>query len=204
MGTKLPRCFHYITPFCYPKVRMERTTLVPPIRRPAILAAKAEGGEHLLVYQTTTTNTELHAMLKKSGLPCRVYGLKRDLLEDEVDENLTFRPFSEERFIEDLRTARAVLSGGSFTLMSEAIYLHKPMLSVPVQGQFEQVINAFYLQKLGYGCFAPEVTTAKLGEFLERLPDFAQALASYRQDGNGQAFAVLKEQLRRAAEHKRR
>ena len=37
-------------------------------------------------------------------------------------------------FVEDLRTARAVVSGGSFTLMSECVHLHKPMLAVPVRG----------------------------------------------------------------------
>ena len=43
------------------------------------------------------------------------------------------------------------MAGGGFTLMSEAVYLHKPLLSVPVVGQFEQVLNALYLQALNFG-----------------------------------------------------
>ncbi len=80
---KLPGAFHYlITTFFYPPVRKERTTLAPSILRPEILEAKSEPGEHLLVYQTSTTNTELPDILKQSGLPCRIYGLRRDITED--------------------------------------------------------------------------------------------------------------------------
>ncbi|HEX7477166.1 MAG TPA: glycosyltransferase family protein, partial [Polyangiales bacterium] len=51
--SKLPFCDHYlITTFFYPPIRKPDTTLVPPVLRPEILAAKARKGEHLLVYQT--------------------------------------------------------------------------------------------------------------------------------------------------------
>src|SRR4051812_17973597 len=147
--TKLPGAFHYlVTTFFYPQLRKERTTLVPAILRPEILQAKSEGGDHVLVYQTSTSNTQLPEILKRAKLPFRIYGLRRDLKDDLRDENLLYRPFSEAGFIDDLRTARGVIAGGGFTLMSEAVYLHKPMLSIPVEGQFEQVLNARYLENL--------------------------------------------------------
>ena len=193
---KLPRCFHYlVTTFFYPPVRRERTTLVPPVLRPEILAAPSEAGEHLLVYQTATTNRALPAVLKRLGLPTRIYGLRRDLTEEVVDGNLRFRPFSEKGFIEDLRTARAVVAGGGFTLMSEAVYLRKPMLSVPVQGQFEQVLNALYLQELGYGRCAVRLSEQALVDFLGSLRTCTQALSGYAQDGNEATFAALRHQL---------
>lgn len=197
---KLPGCFHYlITTFFYPQVRRERTTLIPPVLRPEILEARSEVGEHLLVYQTATTNRTLPEVLKRLGLPTRIYGLRRDLTEDVVDENLTYRPFSEARFIDDLRTARAVVAGGGFTLMSEAVYLHKPLLSVPVQGQFEQVLNARYLQQLNYGRYAPTLTALALEHFLGSLNSCEKSLESYEQTGNQATFAALHHQLARAA-----
>jgi uncharacterized protein (TIGR00661 family) len=196
---KLPRCFHYlITTFFRPPLRKERTTLVPPVLRPEVLAAKSEGGEHLLVYQTATTNRSLPEVLKRLGLPTRIYGLRRDLTEDLVDENLVYRPFSEAQFIDDLRTARGVVAGGGFTLMSEAVYLHKPLLSVPVVGQFEQVLNALYLQKLNYGRYAPELTEAALEAFLASLKSCESSLESYTQEGNLDAFGALRAQLLKA------
>ena len=75
--------------------------------------------------------------------------------------------------------------------MSEAVYLRKPMLSVPVGGQFEQVLNARYLEREGYGLYAPELTPEWLGRFLEELPDFDRRLAGYTQDGNREILAKL-------------
>ena len=200
---KLPGAFHYlITTFFYPPVRKERTTLLPSILRPEILTAKSEPGEHLLVYQTATTNQRLVELLKASRLPCRVYGMRRDLTADLVDDNLTHRPFSEAGFIEDLRTARAVLAGGGYTLMSEAVYLHKPMYSVPVEGQFEQVLNALHLQNLGYGAYAKEPSLETLTAFLKKVPECQEALASYQQNGNTKMIAALEEQLAKAYEHR--
>lgn len=201
VAAKLPGCLHYlITSFVFPEVTKPRTTLHPPVLRPEILAARAEPGEHLLVYQTSTSNTALPEILKGCGRECRVYGLRRDLGADEVDGNLRHRPFSEREFIEDLRTARAVVSGGSFTLMSEAVYLHKPMLSVPVKKQFEQILNGRYLERAGYGLAADELTRERLGELLERVGEFERNLSRYRQDGNADLLAKLDEVLLAAAQ----
>ncbi len=201
---KLPRCSHYlITTFFRPPLRRTRTTLIPPVLRPEVLAAKSERGEHLLVYQTANTNRALPEVLKRLGQPTRIYGLRRDLTRDLVDENLVYRPFSEAQFIEDLRTARAVVAGGGFTLMSEAVYLHKPLLSVPVVGQFEQVLNALYLQKLNYGRYASKLTAAALEEFLTSVTSCENALASYSQDGNQDAFRTLEVLLSEAKEIRR-
>src|SRR4029078_10923490 len=116
---------------------------------------------------------------KQLGIPARVYGLRRDLTADMVDGNVTYRPFGEARFIEDLRTARAVVAGGGFSLLREAVFLQKPVLSVPVERQFEQVLNALYLQDLGYGTRARRLDEATLGAFLERIPEHARTLADY-------------------------
>jgi len=83
--------------------------------------------------------------------------------------------------------------------MGEAVYLHRPMLSVPVKKQFEQVLNARYLEAEGYGLHAAELTSASLGRFLERVPDFEKALARYAQDGNRDLLAKLDEVLAAAA-----
>ncbi len=197
---KLPGCFHYlITTFFHPPLRRPRTTLHPPVLRPEILSASPQPGDHLLVYQTSTSDVSLLEVLSSSGIECRVYGVRRDIREEQVEGNLRFRPFSEAAFIEDLRAARGVVANGGFTLMSEAVYLHRPMLSVPVKGQFEQVLNARYLEREGYGVYAEELSPAKLAEFLERIPSLETRLSAYHQDGNRELLAKLEEVLRAAA-----
>jgi uncharacterized protein (TIGR00661 family) len=189
---KLPDAFHYhVTTFFFPEVRKPRTTLHPPILRPEILAARPEPGGHLLVYQTSTSNAALPDVLKQSGRECRIYGLRRDLAADVRDGNLLYRPFSEQGFIDDLRTAAGVVASAGFTLMGEAVFLRRPMLAVPLGGQFEQVLNARYLERLGYGVAAEVVDRERLGAFLERLPDCERRLAAYGQDGNRDLLSAL-------------
>ena len=128
--------------------------------------------------------------------------MRREIKADEVEGNLTFKPFSEGGFIDDLRTSRGVVAGGGFTLMSEAVYLRKPMLSLPVVGQFEQEINALYLEQLGYGMYAKALDGEVLTEFLKRVPKCEEALKGYSQEGNAKMIAALDEQLARAFEKK--
>ncbi len=193
---KLPGCLHYlVTTFFYPPVARPRTTLVPPILRPAVLSARPEEGEHLLVYQTSTSDAGLLEALRASGVECRIYGVRRGIPEEQRDGNLRFRPFSDAGFVDDLRTARGVISNGGFTLLGEAVYLHRPVLSVPVHRQFEQVLNARYLEAEGYGVAAEAVTGEVLSGFLERIPDLRAGLERYGQDGNRALFARLDELL---------
>lgn len=193
---KLPFCDQYlVTSFFYPPVTGKRTTLVPPVLRPEVVATPATPGEHLLVYQTSEDHEALSGVLAGSGLECRIYGLRRDLTEDHVEGNLCFRPFDERRFIADLASARAVISGGSFTVMSECVYLHKPLLAVPVGGQVEQVVNARYLQRAGYGQTADFIDADVLARFIAAVPGCEERLARYAQDGNRVLFDALAREL---------
>lgn len=197
--SKLPFCDQYlITTFFRPPLRKERTALFPPILRPEILAAKPSEGDHLLVYQSADGNDGLVETLQRTGLPCRIYGMRRGLSEDQVEGNLVFRPFSEQGFIDDLASARGVIAGGGFTLMGEAVFLHKPMLAVPIEGQFEQILNARYLQKLGYGHFASSLEEpGVVHDFVRDLPGCREALQSYDQRDNSELLAALDQHLAR-------
>ena len=91
-----------------------------------------------------------------------------------------------------------MVASGGFTLMGEAVYLRRPMLAEPVGKQFEQILNARYLESLGYGMSAEEITEPRLREFLERIPEFERNLAGYSQDGNRELLLKLDEVLQAA------
>lgn len=194
----VPGAVEYIvTTFFRPPIARKGTTLVPPIVRPEIAAARPEPGEHLLVY--SSGEARLLDALRATGLPCLVYGMRGGPDEVRVEDNLEFRPPSNEGFVEALRTARGVIAGGGFSLMSEAVYLGKPLLAVPLRGQFEQILNARYLQREGYGMAVPRVTRAALDEFVERIPELERALAGYEQQGNDVALQTIEERMDAAA-----
>ncbi len=199
--SKLPFCDEYfITTFFHPEIRKERTRLFPPILRPEILAANRRKGEHLLVYTTGEGNDSFADALAKTGLECRIYGMRRNLKEEVVEGNLRYQPFSEDKFIDDLASSRAAIAGGGFTLMGEAVYLHKPMLAVPLARQFEQVLNARYLELEGYGRHAQTLDDPRtVLDFVDAIPACEAKLASYAQDGNAKILAALDEWLDKAA-----
>jgi uncharacterized protein (TIGR00661 family) len=198
--SKLPLADQYlITTFYYPEIRKPRTSLYPCILRPEILNAVSRRGDHLLVYQTAEGNDDLVTALESSGLECRVYGMRRSLDRDRVEGNLTYRPFSETEFIEDVATSRAVIAGGGFTLMSECVYLGNPMLATPIGGQFEQTLNALYLEREGYGKYAPRLDAKAVTAFLDEIPECERRLARYSQDGNRLLLEALDRLLDQAA-----
>jgi len=191
--SKLPFCDHYmITSFFRPEIRKDKTSLYPPILRPEILGMQPERGNHILVYQTGEGYGSLAETLAQTGLEYRIYGMRRSITEDQTEGHLTYRPFSETQFVKDLASARGVIAGGGFTLMGEAVYLHKPMLAVPLARQFEQLLNARYLQHVGYGLAADNLDDpATVQRFLENLPTYEKNLGGYAQDGNNDLFRAL-------------
>jgi uncharacterized protein (TIGR00661 family) len=199
---KLPACDHYVvTTFFYPQIRNKfekNTTLIPPILRQPILDAKrhARIGSHVLVYQTSMSDTRLLDELERvQGTQFVVYGLRRNARRG----NLTLKEFSEDGFVHDLATARAVVCNGGLSLIGEAVYLGKPIFSVPVGNQFEQVLNARYLEELGYGLAADRIDSDVLGLFLREAPKFAARVAKHKQDGNRELFDVVDRMLERFA-----
>ncbi|MEZ4410426.1 MAG: glycosyltransferase family protein [Polyangiales bacterium] len=198
---KLPFCAHYlIGAFFNAPPRKPDTTVLPPILRPEILAATPSRGDHLLVYQTAQGYDALEKALRSTGMECRVYGLRRGITEEQAEGNLRHRPFSEQGFIDDLASARGVVASAGFTLMSEAVFLRKPMLAVPLAGQFEQWVNARYLELEGFGLAAETAEdAATLARFVDAIPRCEAALARYTHDGNGAMFDALDGLLDRAA-----
>jgi uncharacterized protein (TIGR00661 family) len=194
----VPGAVEYIvTTFFQPPLARGGTTLVPPIIRPEIVDAEPERGEHLVVY--SSGDPRLLDALRAEGMPARVYGMRGGPDRVEAEGNLELRPRSSADFVESLRTARGVVAGGGFSLLSEAVYLGKPILSVPLHGQFEQLMNARYVQRLRYGLCTDQVTEEVLGEFIERLPGFQSALEGYEQDGNSHTLDTIADRAAAAA-----
>ena len=71
-----------------------------------------------------------------------LYGYDKDLEQD----NIIYKSFSKDGFLDDLSSCKAVMATAGFTLMTESIYLKKPYLALPMLGQFEQELNGLLLE----------------------------------------------------------
>ncbi len=198
---KIPHAYHYlISSFFYPPVRRKFTTLVPPILRDEVLTAKREPQDHVVVYQRSVNPKVLVAMLKTLPYPFRVYGADAG----GEESNVRLRAFSGSGFLEDLRAARAVVAGGGFSLMSEAVSLRIPMLAVPIEHQYEQELNARYLQHLNYGRWSRKLTAGAIDDFMKQTDACAEALEGYEPQDNGRLFSCLDEIIECVAQGRQR
>ncbi len=190
---KVPKADHYfITSFFDAVVDKENTTIVPPIVRKAIIDAKTQNGEHILMYQTSSKQNDVAKILHQ--IPNQifyVYGFNKDA----IDKNVVFKKFSEEGFVADLASAKAVIANGGFSFISEAVYLKKPIFSFPLKNQFEQFVNAAYIDKMGFGRHFDDFNADNLKAFLFDLSSFSNNLKSYNQTGNEVLLELLNEKL---------
>ncbi len=180
-----------ITSFHFGSLRNQRSFVFPPILRQSILDLKPESGNHILVYVTSAFESLVSLLESFPRETFVVYGYDRD----ETVSNLIYKPFSTVEFAAQLAAARAVIATAGFTLISEALYLAKPYLAFPMQGQFEQHLNAHMLESLGYGAQGGSVDENTLAAFLYRIPEYHAQLDAYPREGNGEILQKLDDLL---------
>ena len=175
---------HILTSFFYPKIKPRKNAVIyPPIIREDIMKLEPKDGNHVIVYQTSRESEKLVRKLKAlKNEKFIVYGFNKR----EKDGNLIYKEFNEDEFYDDLASSKAVICNGGFTFICEAIYLKKPIYSVPANGNFEQILNGFYVQKLGYGEYHEIMNAKMVKNFLNRLPKYQKRLSkvkNYNNDG---------------------
>jgi uncharacterized protein (TIGR00661 family) len=180
-----------VTTFYAGVPKNDHTFLFPPILRRDVLDLHPKNGEHILVYLTGSFDTFLKHISKFNREHFIVYGYDRDTVEG----NLQFKPFSKTGFLEDLASCKAVMATAGFTLLTEALHLKKPYLAMPMRGQFEQEINAFFLDRLDYGKGLLNPTRQAIGDFLYHVPDYSNRLESYETRGNSKIHEKIDELL---------
>jgi uncharacterized protein (TIGR00661 family) len=182
-----PRADAYLViSFFTAPLRKRNTFLFPPLLRQEILAASPSEGDHVLVYVTSPAPA-LAKILRSVRCRFVAYGFGRE----GQDGNIVYKKPSLDGFFADLVSARAVVANSGFSLATEALHLGKPYLAVPVSHQFEQIFNAYWLEKSGYGAYWEELNKERVESFLYNLSHYREALAAYPRQGNGALLAKL-------------
>jgi uncharacterized protein (TIGR00661 family) len=186
---------YLVTSFFPARPRKLNTFVFPPILRKEILELQPTSGEHILIYVTSPA-PELAAMLKQVRCSFIAYGFATEGQQG----NILFKKPSMDGFMADLATCKGIIANAGFSLVSEALHLGKPYLAIPVKHQFEQIFNAYFLEKNGYGAFWDDLSKEKIESFLYNLPRYAECLAGYTRRDNSALFAALDELIAGFAE----
>jgi hypothetical protein len=65
-----------------------------------------------------------------------------------------------------------------------------------VSHQFEQIFNAYWLEKSGYGAYWEDLNKERVESFLYNLPHYGESLANYTRAGNKAIFEKLDSLIR--------
>jgi len=151
------------------------TRIFPPIVRQEVLDLQPQEKDFHLVYVTSAFES-LTGVLK--AFPDRTFHVYGHHAETQ-DQNISYRAFSGQAFVDDLAACRSVIATAGFTLMSEAMCLEKPYLALPMTGQFEQQVNALFLERSGCGMNARRASVQVLQTFFERHAEHKRTLQQF-------------------------
>ena len=164
------------------KEKMSNRVIIPPIHRKNVFHHEAKDAGHVIAYQGYTTFSGFIPFLHKIKRNVKVYGFDKE----GISGNIEFKTNSVNGFLHDLATCSYVICGGGHTLISEALYYGKPILSFPISYAFEQYLNAFYLEVNGYGkmCRLSQVSQKVIDEFESELDSYREKIGCRNFSGN--------------------
>ncbi len=119
-----------------------------PVIRQEIRDLKPTNNRHYTVYLPAYDDARLLKNLKKfKTIKWDVFSKhnKKVIKED----NITIQPINNEAFIKSLTTCTGVLCGAGFETPSEALFLKKKLMVIPMKTQYEQQCNAAALKAMG-------------------------------------------------------
>ena len=210
---RLATSFFTVQPKAQQQQRREtaNVTLLPPVIRPEIIAAKEQchsSTASLLMYVTAQSWTSLPIdqwiqTVRKSvpdGITVHIFLPKQCPLPADGGP-ARFYHHGDARFISLLAACRGVISTAGHTLLSEAMYLNKPVYAIPLKNLYEQQINAKVIGDNLFGVNSQDLSAEKLTTFITNLPFYSDNIGKdktvlLRGNGNGQIIRIIEQTLR--------
>ena len=149
----------------------DKVEVLPPALRKELLDRRDTPREkrHILTYFSCTQFSWVAEILAK--YPEEHFVIYGPAPEEQPDHpNITYKNISPNTFLEDLLQAKAVITNGGHNFISEAYFLGLPIMSFSVRGQFEQFLNAWFVEHMG------------LGRMVERFQDTETVLQAFLAD----------------------
>lgn len=147
------------------------TFILPPVVKEEFIHAEVDDLQHVTVYLPSfQRHCLLEAFSKLRHIRFHWFLEKEKTIHTE--ENITYYPIDNTLFNKSLLSSHGLITGGGFETPSEALYLGKKLISIPIKNHYEQQCNAAALKKMG-------VTV------LEDIgPDFSEIIDRWYSTGN--------------------
>jgi uncharacterized protein (TIGR00661 family) len=137
-----------------PKESRARLRVVPPLLRQEVKELTVCGGDFYLAYMVNPGYSEEVLSFAKlhPEIQIKAYWDKKGAQEIENPlPNLSFHKVNDQGFLEAMAACKGLICTAGFESVCEAMYLGKPVVMVPVAGQYEQACNALDGEQSGAG-----------------------------------------------------
>ena len=126
-------------------------SIYDPIIRSSIRKLKTREDGGILVYLPAYAESSILAIIQQfPNIEWHVFSQKRN---DKTTVGSThLYPLKESTFLHQLANAKGVVTNAGFSTTTEALFLGKPLLVIPIKKQIEQAYNSAALQKIGVPC----------------------------------------------------
>lgn len=178
-----------------------QNNILPPMIDTS-LASISTGQDFTLVYLPFEDLPSTVELLQQ--LPNEHFVVYSALVSIETQrQNVSIYPLSSNGFKHHLQRCSRIICNTGFELVSEALFLGKPVLTKPLEGQFEQSANALTLKKLQLANVTRALNILNLDSFLSHstpnkpihYPDVAKALVNHCLEGAPADLPELSRQL---------
>ncbi len=116
-----------------------------PIIKEDILNATPADKGHVTVYLSHYSDAVVEQSLRQcKDVRFEVFSKTRK--QEEKVGNITYKPVDGNAFNKSMIDAHGVITGAGFETPSEALYMGKKLLCLPIRGQYEQLCNAAALK----------------------------------------------------------
>ncbi|MBK9255025.1 MAG: glycosyl transferase [Saprospiraceae bacterium] len=122
--------------------------IFPPVIKQEFINCTPQDHGHVTVYLPAYRTHCIENALRKMA-PYQFHWFVPDVEMPSTVGNITYFPVRNQFFNDSLIHAHGLITGGGFETPAEALYLGKRLMSVPIQGQYEQECNAEALRRKG-------------------------------------------------------
>jgi len=124
------------------------SSIFTPIIRKKIRHSNVTNKGHYTVYLPSYDHDKILEIL--SGVPLVKWHIFSKQTKQLIfKKNVVIYPINEFDFIKSITTCEGVLCGAGFETPSEALFLKKKLMVIPMKNQYEQQCNAAALEKMG-------------------------------------------------------
>ena len=124
------------------------SSIFTPIIRKKIRHSSVNNKGHYTVYLPSYDHNKILEVLSEVPLvKWHIFSKKTKQLI--FKKNVMIYPINEFDFIKSITTCEGVLCGAGFETPSEALFLNKKLMVIPMKNQYEQQCNAAALEKMG-------------------------------------------------------